>query len=444
MNRRSKLRLLLKALSFLALPISVPYFLYLYWFYRQVLQRQRDKDTNLFHARDDYGCILALLYFAQNVDGFDGRAVITVFSPKGPLMRELAEVVCPRVTVNAPRQFISPIVHRFFNHPFKLTFYPLLFRHFRTRFSNVEFLYYPEFRGGWTHQKVEDEARLLEDVSEEMATAYLRYMKTFNRNEAAFLHLVKIGNRSRLELSSPLMDAQAKLLAALSLGSRPYVTLNVNTKKYASPMQDVRSIQDLDAISALIDHLIVCGFDVVLQGGAEQPHFEARDHLVAYCRSPHQTVVNDILLTMGCEFLISGKSGNEFYAPICGKPILGINFVEFSTLSPWPLLRYAPKTITLKGKVMSLAEMFHTPVFYRIGGLYFDEGSYDFNDLTATELIAAADDFLNWLAGNQSEESNKLQADFKSTLTPLHLDSHWSQAMPLATVVTRLNEGGEI
>lgn len=233
---------------------------------------------------------------------------------------------------------------------------------------------------------------------------------------------------------SPLVD---KLKQDLGVQD-PYVVMNINCKDYTQqdPTANRKKIEAPQRYNALIDFLITKGFHVVLQGRAEQPQFPSRPGFTDYARSSLATVENDVALFAGAAFAIVTKTGPENFATLCGTPLLGLNYVELTVMTPHTKMRFFPKNIRKKGELLSPIKVFQEPSFFDLGKHNFDP-EVVYEDLEEEDLLKAVTEFLDLLQMNTWEKLTPLQEEFKQKLSPLHLDQYLIKGVPCDTYLRR-------
>lgn len=233
---------------------------------------------------------------------------------------------------------------------------------------------------------------------------------------------------------APLAFADMPLVKKQVGITKKYVILNINCKDYQYQLSNRRRINYPERYNALIDLLILKGYEVVLQGRGEQPLFDARKGLIDYSRSGFTSVENDLFLYTHCEFVIASKSGIEIFASICDVPILGLNYTELLGMQPARKMRFYPKYLQNRstGKILPWKDYITSPAFFEIGENSFC-ADYDYIDMSEEDMINALEEFL----AIKVWEYTPLQKEFRNSLTPLHLELFQAQAVPCDCYLTK-------
>ena len=242
-----------------------------------------------------------------------------------------------------------------------------------------------------------------------------------------FFKLAKVSNGISVE-----GDLSTGLLRNLNISGR-YVVLNINVKDYGDLNQNSRRIFFPQRYNILIDHLIEAGFTVVLQGAGEQPHFSPRNGFVDYAHSSFQSPENDLALFNGCEFFVSSKSGTEWYALICDKPILGLNYTELTSMQPSVRFRFFPKRIRDEsGNILPWQSVLSDPVYFQLGRTSPSYKKFQIVEMEEFEIVAALDEFLQLLPLPRDKWLcySPLQTDFKNLTHAGHLDLFYISGVP--------------
>jgi putative glycosyltransferase (TIGR04372 family) len=180
--------------------------------------------------------------------------------------------------------------------------------------------------------------------------------------------------------------------------SQKYVVININVKDYHNESQNTRRIVHFERYNVLIDYLINKGYSVVLQGKNEQPYFKPRKGFFDYAHSNFQSAENDLALFYGCQFYVASKTGADWYAQICDKPILGLNYTELCGMWPNTAFRFFPKHIKDEtGKYLSWQKFLTHPIYFQLGRNCPTQEKFEFVEMEEHEIITALEEFLQLL-----------------------------------------------
>lgn len=232
------------------------------------------------------------------------------------------------------------------------------------------------------------------------------------------------------------------LLHALGI-SRPYVVLHLNS-------QDVTSLSTPSSKGALskqfsvaIDLLIKRGYAVILQGQSEQPTFTTRQHFHDYSRSANASLENDLALYAYAEFAISSKGDSEIIAQVFNTPLLGLNYVEPTSLLPHKKHRFFFKHVYDKkeGKYLSWREYLKHPGFFNHDNLNTSR-ELCYNEMSEEEIIHSIEEFLTLLDKNEEGwlEYSPLQQTFKNSLDKQHFDLYRAHGVPTMTYLEKMGQ----
>lgn len=284
-----------------------------------------------------------------------------------------------------------------------------------------------------------------ESIPEEFVRAYIQSRNDLlNYRFQYFIdHCSLVSKEDWTQTSLGLENHQMQLRKILGIGEGKYVALNIRSfsksfKGKAGNVYTRRGSLNMKKFNLLIDYLISLGFVVVLQGKGEQPYFAPRKGFVDYSKSPYQSIIHDFALLGGSYFFISSKSGPENYASILKVPTLGLDYVELSGMAPNPKLRFYPKHLKYKNKLLTWKELLQSPAFFDLGTKNFlDECEYV--EMNEEEVLMAVEEFLPLVDQPASSWKNytPLQNEFKKQLNPLHMDLYQISAVPSDSYLKR-------
>ena len=230
--------------------------------------------------------------------------------------------------------------------------------------------------------------------------------------------------------------------------TRPYVVLNLSSIKTSSGniLTDRRRIRHPHRFNALIDLLIEKGFDVILQGRKEQPHFRPRKHFIDYAHSKHCTPENDLALYSGALFVIAAKSGPEVFCSLFDIPLLGVNYNENALMLHNVKYRFFYKHIKgPKKKYLSWKEVLKSPLFFEFGveTIHPNSEAYIYEEMSEQELIDSLEEFVPLIDSPKEKwlDYSENQKRFRQSLSPLHFDLYTCPAVPCDTYLCSERSG---
>ncbi len=269
-----------------------------------------------------------------------------------------------------------------------------------------------------------DSKRPSSDAAPEFVQSYLAFSHTCDCNWLLYHDFA--------QLKKAHWHAPHSLTTNKKLVEGKYVVLCLRTAAYNTVQ---RNIDNVEPYSALIDHLIHKGYSVVNHGrAATHPRFAPRKGFFDYAHSPLASTENDLSLFQGAEFCITSKGGVEEFALLFNKPVLSLNFTEMAFISPSPRYRFHPKKIFLhsQGRYMNWKELLHSPIFFQVSeSIPWTKEGWSYEELSAEELKASVDEFIELLHKEQWEAQSLLQQEWKSHLKPYHYTPYFLDALPL-------------
>ena len=410
--------------------LSLFYIPYLSIFYSKNLKKVPPKHQLFFHAHDDYGAILELLYYIRCWTDLRNSATLVIFTPKSSLVKRLAKQICPSVQIIAPRALLSDLVQKALGIFLKRHVYPPLYYHFERKYPQAIYIYSVDFGGQWPYDENFDVIKKGYACDNSFWDAYSKIRLGLERNMEVynkFLELTK--NHKGIICDETDVNFLLKTLRI----TKPYILLNINTKDYSDKIQNTRRIQHYERYNVLINYLIAKGYFVVLQGTQEQPDFVARAGFIDYAHSHYQSPENDLLIFSACEFFVTSKSGSEMYGILFNKPILGLNYTELTCMNAHDKMRFFPKRLKDgSAKYIPWSEYLAHPAYFQLGRMMPTEEEIEFVEMGEDEIIDALDEFLPLLSRTREQwlDYSELQKEFKQRLHPGHLDLYAISGVP--------------
>jgi putative glycosyltransferase (TIGR04372 family) len=403
---------------------------YIYFFYSRNIKKTVVTRKLFFHAHDDYGAVLELLYYIRCWTDLGNKAALIIFTPKSSLVKRLANKICPSVKIISPRILLSKIVQKSLSIFIKRFLYPPIYYHFEKKYPEAIYIYGIDYGYKWRHDEDFDEIKKNYACDNSFWHGYKKIRLVFERNMSNYKSFIQL-TKNHKGIISDQTDVEY-LINKLEI-NKPYVLLNINTKNYSNKNQNSRRIKYYERYIVLIDYLINKGYTVVLQGTKEQPVFFKQAYFIDYAHSNHQSPENDLLLFSACEFFISSKSGVEMYGILYNKPILGLNYTELTCMNEHIKMRFFPKHIKNGlGEKMTWRDYLSHPAYFQLGRMMPTEEEIEFLEMEEHEIIAALDEFLSLLEKPEEQwlEYSSLQKEFKKTLHPGHLDLYLICGVP--------------
>ena len=424
--------------------VLVPFYRLFNFFFLPVLKNyyfsrieKIPRTTQLFFmTRFDLGPCLLHMHYAECWHQERGPACLVVFTTHMNKVVKLAKHVCPNVKIIHFDNLLSRILIYIFKNEI-VQFYTLIriYAYACIRWPHALYIYDMNFS---RHQRynVSCYVPIFDPIltenwpfSEEFRRVYLHVRQFMDYRRPVFQDMVKLHYQC----------AQKKLVISPSTSQRPdsddlwkklkienpYVVMNLNCKIYRYAAQNYRRINFPERYNPMIDFLITKGYTVVMQGRKEQPSLAPRKGLIEYFNSPEISSVNDFKLFDACSFAVCCKTGPEHFCSISHIPVLGLNYIELSCISPNGRCRFFPKHLwdRKKEEFIHWRDLLKRPCFYDIGYLAYED-EVDYIDLDAEEMLKATREFLalvpkpfsSWL------QYTPLQQELKQLLHPAHLD----------------------
>lgn len=382
-------------------------------------------DTQLFFvARMDFGTHLFHLHYARCWAEKRGRVALVILTPHIQPIKELARHILPEAILIHPNASLLSAACRVFKEgEFFHSALVALFGMFNALYPEALYIYYPSYRSLY-HPHFD---KRLEQIPQNASPAFLavyKKIRTFwNLREEALYDLFHL----HLNLPSLQIPYASSCLESLRKEFRlkeRFIILNLNIKSYQGlkDSENHRSLYHPERYSILIDHLIEKGYQVLLQGRREQPHFKPREGLIDYAHSSHCSAEYDLALYAGAYFAIVNKTGPETFSSITNTPLLGLNYTEISCLIPHLKTRFFPKYVfdSQLGRNLTWKEYLASPSFFDLNKHIFSS-DIEYIDLGEEEMIEAVEEFLPLVESQQWHARTLLQNEFKAELHPLHL-----------------------
>lgn len=392
---------------------------YYYWYCCQKIDELPEKTQLFLVARRDFGTYLMLLAYLRAWNETRGKTALIVLTGYLDTIKELTSLISPETILIGPENKWAQRTVAFFGargvhfHCFASVYARLV-----VDYPNALFLFHQPSRYPYpshysSYIPYFDPYLPRDDTPFTKAYKGCRQLLDF-REEAYLdmLHLVTTSKRMPLASSIP----------------GPYVVMNINCKNYTFPVNR-RQIFHPERYNPLINWLIDKGFTVVIQGRQEQPHFAPRSGLIDTSRNKDNSPATDLALFAGAAFAILTKTGPENFAMLTGTPLLGLNYVELSSMTPHTKARFFPKHLIKKGKRLSWQELLQAPSYFDLGVRNFDPDVI-YEELTENELIAATEEFMPLVDKDTFDNLTERQKAFRGLLSPCHLDLYHVESHP--------------
>lgn len=432
-----------------------------YYFVRKHIKIEilKQKGAQLFIlSRIDMGTFPLLIEYARLWNRERKPSCLVLITSNMELAYNIAINMAPELPIIVPQDLliVRALKHsRFTLVNFEWLFQLFLFNHLtaylKAFYLDRIALYETPMKGehpmriDYHHYWDEQLEKYRKNFSKAFIDAYINHRMNFDLNQHCYYDYIALRNSgSPVPASERTKNALISLKKLLGL-KRPFVVLNINTKKYGLPSIKWRTVEHPERYNSLIDAIIKRGYDVVLQGRKEQPHFYSRAGLIDYAHSSCASIENDFALYYGCEFIVSSKSGPESFGTGYDKPTLGLNYIDFCHGIPNRIHRYFfkkifnPKTSSL----ISWEELLKQPVFFNLAEINrkFDS-HFHFYDLEEEEILEAGEEFLSLMEKPPEKRSQPtpLQEAFRNSLTPLHMDLFRIPGLPCDTYLRRYSE----
>lgn len=425
---------LLKVLFFpFFFPLNVLYLIYCYIYFHNNLRLNESNRQIFFISLDQHGAVLATLAYLNLWQENRSLTCLYIFSPRGIEIKKMAAFISPYTPTFTPKLFVNKFFHRVNNFYSEFLVFSPLYNFFVRRFPSSLFLYDSRSINKSAYNIYLDSYYSKFDVRNiEFWDAYSKAREVMDIRYDLFVDFFSIiKEKSKIKKLKPINSKLFSQLNEQKIGK--FVVLNINSKKYINHIQNSRSIFEVDRYDRLIDHLIFKGYAVILQGGSDQPRFRPRKDFIDYAHSQYQSIVNDLEIYSKCSFVISSKSGNEWYPLIFDKPILGLNYVELMSMQPNLKFRFYPKHVKDKfGKYLSWSELLKHPIYFQLGKMSPARELFYHEEMSVDELISAADEFIPLVENISTDwlKYTKMQRRFRNELHPGHLDLYHICAVP--------------
>lgn len=398
--------------------------------------RSLPQDKQLFFiTRRDFGTYIQLFHYIARFEEERGKAALVVLTGYFDLVKDLASLITPSTDLIGLEDPYARFAVRFFGaRRVHLESFAPVYARLAVDYAEALYLYnqascYPPPSKGSAYHSFFDP--LVTNTSP-FIKAYTACRGLMDYQEACYKDMLALcGNPHDLrQLYLRLQPLVEGIKADLNI-RRPYVLLNINCKDYTEqdPSANRKKISDPARYNVIIDFLIEKGFDIVIQGRKEQYVFAHRPGLIDYAKSPYASVKNDLALYRGAAFAVISKTGPENFATLVDTPLLGLNYVELTVMTPSRKLRFYPKNILKLGRKLSWKELLQAPCFFDLGKKNFDP-EVVYEELSEEDLLKATSEFLQVYQEGNWEQSTPLQKEFKESLTPLHLDLYRVKALP--------------
>lgn len=413
---------------------------YIPYFYRHCCQKIDSLPPNIqlfFMTRGDFGTWIQLLHYIYSWHTTRGPTALVLLTGHYNIIVDLVTLICPQTILIGPDDERTCRALRYFGHKrMYLACFVKVYAYLVIDYPKALYFYYQGLRYPLAPHYSEyiqffDKSyyQYKDKLPAPFVEAYSNSRTVLDIREAIYKDMMQLQTDKRA-LQNRLEPLGQKLKKTLGLPER-YVVININCKDYSK--QDLvtnrKKIFYPERYNVIIDYLLSLGWGVVIQGRGEQPNLAKRAGLVDYAHSDHCSSQNDLILFSGCVFSILAKTGPENFATLCGTPILGLNYVEPSVMTPNPKLRFFPKHLRKGNRYLSWQELLESPCFFDIGCYNFDP-EIVYEELLEEELLGALMEFLP-LMSSDNWTLTPLQKAFQAALTPLHLDQYLMRGAPL-------------
>jgi putative glycosyltransferase (TIGR04372 family) len=424
------------------IPINLLYFFYAFFYFSTQLKKVKFDNQIFFLSLDQHGAILVTLLYIKLWQNHRSQTCLFIFSPRGDFIKKIAQQFCPDVRVYYPRLYLGNLFARLNNFYSQSFVFSPIYKFLIRKYPEALFLYdYRPIAKSEYCQNLDFIFRKYDAKNLEFWKGYIKAKKVMDVKYEAFIDFFSLVQEFQNE-NMYHMEFKSFSEILHTCKSDKSIVLNINTKSYINQTQNSRSIHNIQRYDYLINHLISLGYNVILQGGSEQPIFKPRDGFVDYAHSSYQSIENDFLIYSNCTFAISSKSGNEIYPLIFNKPILGLNYVELTSMQPNKKFRFYPKHIKdSSGRYLTWKEYLKHPIYFQLGKMSPVSEAFSYEEMSEEELIKAVDEFILLVDRKSSDWLNYTQAqkDFKQYLHPGHLDLYYISGVPCDTYL-RLNK----
>lgn len=411
----------------------IPFYIYyhiLHFYFLLNIKRNLKNHILYFHAHDDYGSILESLNYLKCLQNSGCNLTLFVFSPNFSKIKTINRIINPNLKTIYPINFPFKIFNKAFGYILKRHIYTRIFYSFTNKYPDARYLYNVDYGVLWKFSDQFNKKIYSNFTNHRFEAAFKKTIKVFEKRYDIYIDSIK--SRAFANQIIPDLKNFKNLYKEIDF-SRQIILLNINSKNYEHAIQNTRKIEHFERYNRLIDFLIQKNFLVVLQGTQEQPIFRSRPGFFDYAHSRFQSIENDLLLFSKCYFFISSKSGSEMYSNFFNTPTLGLNYTELTCMNENKKFRFYPKHIkNSSGKYLSWNDLLRDPIYFQIGRLETSNQKYIFEEMTETELINAATEFLSLIKSSNDRWLNytKAQKEFKKCLRPYHLDLFLINGVP--------------
>lgn len=426
--------------------------------YRPIKKKidQLSPKTQLFLiSRHDFGPLICMIHYAALWEKERGKVAIIILAQEQGFVRSLVNLVCPKATIIdcfLLRNF--RILYRnqeIFSATFQNVYSQLLVENNKAIVlwdNQFSFLKENFFVIGEYIRHFDPVVKLEEGKPKRFTAAYLTFRKNyFVRKKYWDDYNKMVVSRPSLKPSSDIEKTRTDLIEEIKL-TRPYVVLNLSSIKTSSGniLTDRRRIRYPHRFNALIDLLIEKGFNVVLQGRNEQPHFKPRKQFIDYAHSKYCTPENDLALYSGALFVVAAKSGPEIFCSLFDIPLLGVNYNENVLMLHNIKYRFFYKHIKgPKGTYLNWKEVLRSPLFFEFGveTVHPNSKAYIYEEMSEEELIDSLEEFIPLIHAPKETwlDYSENQKRFRKSLSPLHFDLYTCPSVPCDTYLRSKRSG---
>lgn len=417
---------------------------------------QLSPKTQLFLiSRHDFGPLICTIHYAALWEKERGKVAIIILAQEQSFVCSLVKLVCPEATIIGCfllRNFKFLYKNQeIFSATFQNVYSQLLIENNKAIFlwdNQFSFLNENFFVIGEYVSHFDSVVKFEGQKPKRFTAAYLTFRKNyFVRKKYWDDYNNMVVSRPALESNSIIEKTRNNLIREMKL-TKPYVVLNLSSIKTTSGniLTDRRRIRYPHRFNGLIDTLIEKGFDVVLQGRSEQPHFKPRKHFFDYAHSKYCTPENDLALYSDALFVVAAKSGPEIFCSLFDIPLLGVNYNENVLMLHNVKYRFFYKHIKgPKGNYLNWKEVLRSPLFFEFGveTVHPNSKAYKYEEMSKQELIDSLEEFLPLIYAPKETwlDYSENQKRFRHSLTPLHFDLYTCPSVPCDTYLRSARSG---
>jgi putative glycosyltransferase (TIGR04372 family) len=209
-----------------------------------------------------------------------------------------------------------------------------------------------------------------------------------------------------------------------------YVCVHTRERGYALQDDDVHDYRNsaIETYLPAMREIVACGGWCVRMGEPSSPPLPPMPGIVDYRHSPLRSDWMDIFLPARCRFFLGNTSGLFLVSSIFGVPVALAHMAPMATayaLGPNDLS--IPKLVADRtGAVWPLARVFGSETSQFFSSEAWDIAGLSPVDNTPEEIRELAIEMIDRLEGRAryTEEDERLQAAFRSLLTPDHYSYH--------------------